>query len=163
MARTNGELVQKGGHPGFMRSNLKRPGEHHLGPSALCHLSQTDVEELTRVELLGRQKMLLTLDFFKKNIPGFENSFIVFPARSLAHGAPAAFTVITWLLPKTCSINEPFEDTIAIFPDLDRGETSRSIPILSSPTGLCCPVVSRTCWWPAGLSPPTRRSTISST
>ena len=46
------------------------------------------------------------------------------PARSSVHEAPAGSMAITWLLPKTCFPDEPFEDTIAIFPDLDRGEAS---------------------------------------
>lgn len=36
-----------------------------------------DVDDLTYVETNARKTMLLTLDFFKKNIPGFEKSFII--------------------------------------------------------------------------------------
>ena len=72
-----GELMKKGGHPGFFRSNL--PNQENvvwIHPRYGCK-SQIDVEELTRVEMLGREKMLLTYDFFKENVPGFESSFIV--------------------------------------------------------------------------------------
>ena len=69
--------MQKGGHTGFMRSNLKNQEHIVWIHPRYANSSQTDVEELTRVEMLGREKMLLTHTFFKKNIPGFEESFIV--------------------------------------------------------------------------------------
>ncbi|MCX7911982.1 MAG: FAD-dependent oxidoreductase, partial [Dehalococcoidales bacterium] len=40
-------------------------------------LSATNVEHLTEVEVKMRQVMRVTYDFFKKNIPGFEGSFIM--------------------------------------------------------------------------------------
>jgi 2-polyprenyl-6-methoxyphenol hydroxylase-like FAD-dependent oxidoreductase len=40
-------------------------------------MSTINVEDLTWVEVNGRKMMLRTHDFFKKHIPGFENSFIM--------------------------------------------------------------------------------------
>jgi hypothetical protein len=83
--------------------------------------SQVDVEELSRVEFLGREKMLLTQEFLKKYVPGFENSFIVLSSPQL--GTPGVRGVHG-----DCAVtsnelvsNEPPSVTIAIFPDLDRG------------------------------------------
>ena len=122
------ELMKKGGHPGFMRSNLK--GQEKIvwiHPRYACS-SQIDVEELTRVEFLGREKMLLTFDFFKKNIPGFEDAFIVLSCPQLGTRGARRVHGDYMLTSKDLLNNEPFEDTIAIFPDLDRGETSLKHP-----------------------------------
>ena len=40
-------------------------------------LSALSVEDLTWVEVNARKKMLITYNFFKRNVPGFEKSFIV--------------------------------------------------------------------------------------
>jgi hypothetical protein len=90
--------------------------------------SQTDVEELTRVEFLGREKMLLTHEFFKKHIPGFEESFIVLSGPQLGTRGARRVHGDYMVASKDLQSNEPFEDTIAIFPDLDRGEESLAHP-----------------------------------
>ena len=51
------ELIQKGGHPGFFRSNLKNQENIVWFHPRYATSSQIDVEELTRVEFLGREKM----------------------------------------------------------------------------------------------------------
>lgn len=122
------ETMQKGGHAGFMRSNLK--GQEHIVwvHPRYATSSQIDVEELSRVEMLGREKMLLSFEFFKKNIPGFENSFIVLSGPQLGTRGARRVHGDYMLTSKDLLNNEPFEDTIAIFPDLDRGETSLKHP-----------------------------------
>jgi hypothetical protein len=122
------EIMQKGGHPGFMRSNLKGQENIVWIHPRYATSSQTDVEELTRVEFLGRQKMLLSFDFFKKNIPGFENAFIVLSCPQLGTRGARRVHGDYMLTSKDLLNNEPFKDTIAIFPDLDRGETSLKHP-----------------------------------
>lgn len=127
------DLVKQGGHPGFFRSNLK--GQENIiwvHPRYACS-SQIDVEELTRVEFLGREKMLLTHDFFKKNIPGFENSFIILSCPQLGTRGARRVHGDYMVTSKDLLNNEPFEDTIAVFPDLDRGETSLNHPLTYIP------------------------------
>jgi 2-polyprenyl-6-methoxyphenol hydroxylase-like FAD-dependent oxidoreductase len=41
------------------------------------HLNGLSVEDLTRLEVDGRNRMRITHDFLKKRMPGFENSFII--------------------------------------------------------------------------------------
>lgn len=122
------DLMGQGGHPFFMRSNLKGQENIVWVHPRYATSSQTDVEELTRVEFLGREKMLLTLDFYQKHIPGFENSFIVLSGPQLgtrgARRVHGDYTVTS----QDLLSNEPFEDTIAIFPDLDRGPASLAHP-----------------------------------
>ncbi len=122
------ELMMKGGHPGFMRSNLKGQENIVWVHPRYANSSQTDVEELTRVEFLGREKMLLSFDYFKKHIPGFEDSFIVLSCPQLGTRGARRVHGDYMLTSKDLLNNEPFEDTIAIFPDLDRGETSLKHP-----------------------------------
>jgi hypothetical protein len=122
------ELMRKGGHPFFMRSNLKNQENIVWVHPRYATSSQTDVEELTRVEFLGREMMLLTHEFYKKHLPGFENSFIVLAGPQLGtRGARRVHGdyVVTF---RDLLSNEPFDDTIAIFPDLDRGEASLAHP-----------------------------------
>jgi hypothetical protein len=118
------EIMQKGGHPFFMRSNLKNQDSIVWVHPRYATSSQTDVEELTRVEFLGREKMLLTHEFYKKNIPGFENSFIVLSCPQLGTRGSRRVHGDYMVTSKDLLSNEPFEDTIAIFPDLDRGKAS---------------------------------------
>jgi hypothetical protein len=122
------EILKKGGHPFFMRSNLK--GQENLVwvHPRYAASSQTDVEELTRVEFLGREKMLLTHEFYKKNIPGFEDSFIVLSGPQLGTRGARRVHGDYMVASRDLLSNEPFEDTIAIFPDLDRGEKSLAHP-----------------------------------
>jgi hypothetical protein len=53
-----------------MRSNLKGQENIVWVHPRFANSSQTDVEELTRVEFLGREKMLLTLISLKRISPG---------------------------------------------------------------------------------------------
>jgi hypothetical protein len=122
------ELLQKDGHPFFMRSNLKGQENIVWVHPRYATSSQTDVEELTRVEFLGREKMLLTHEFYKKNLPGFENSFIVLSGPQLGTRGARRVHGDYMVTAKDLLSNEPFEDTIAIFPDLDRGKASLAHP-----------------------------------
>jgi hypothetical protein len=118
------DLMQKGGHTYFMRSNLKGQESVVWVHPRYSTTSQTDVEELTRVEFLGREKMLLTHDFYKKNIPGFEDSFIVLSGPQLGTRGARRVHGDYMVTSRDLLSSEPFEDTIAIFPDLDRGAAS---------------------------------------
>lgn len=122
------DLMRKGGHPFFMRSNLKNQENIVWVHPRYATSSQTDVEELTRVEFLGREKMLLTHEFLKRNIPGFENSFIILSGPQLGTRGARRVHGDYMLTSKDLASNEPFEDTIAIFPDLDRGNASLAHP-----------------------------------
>lgn len=127
------ELAMKGGHPFFMRSNLKGQENIVWVHPRYAVSSQTDVEELTRVEFLGREKMLLTHDFYKRNIPGFEDSFIVLSGPQLGTRGARRVHGDYMLTARDLASNEPFEDTIAIFPDLDRGPASLAHPLTYIP------------------------------
>ena len=127
------EIMKQGGHPGFFRSNLKGQERivwvHPRYPAS----SQTDVKELTRVEMLGREKMLLSHELFKKYLPGFEESFIVLSGPQLGTRGARRVHGDYMVTAMDLNTNEPFDDTIAVFPDLDRGETSLKYPLTFIP------------------------------
>lgn len=127
------ELMKLGGHPRFMTSNLKNQDRVVWCFPRYANSSQIDVEELTRVEFLGRKEMMITHDFFKKHYPGFENSFIVLSNPQL--GTRGARRVVGEYVvsEKDMNTNEPFDDTIAIFPDVDRGKNSIKYPVTYMP------------------------------
>lgn len=127
------ECVAKGGQSGFFRSNLKHQERIVWFHNRYPNKSQFDVKELTRVEFLGRQKMMATWQFFKKNIPGFEKSFIVLSAPQLGTRGGRRVHGDYMMTVKDLSSNEPFRDTVAVFPDLDRGKESLKHPLTYVP------------------------------
>ena len=127
------DLAKLGGLPGFFRSNLKNQENIvWFHPRYSCS-SQIDVKELTRVEFLGREKMLLTHDFFKKHVPGFEQSFIVLSGPQLGTRGARRVHGDYMVTANDLLSDEPFNDTIAVFPDLDRGEESEKHPLTYIP------------------------------
>jgi len=65
------KCMEKGGFPGYFKSNLKNQDSIVWCHNRYPNKSQVDVEELTRVEFEGRKKMMITYDFWKENLPGF--------------------------------------------------------------------------------------------
>jgi hypothetical protein len=123
------EIRKRGGHAGFLTSNLKdQDGLVWVFPR-YANSSQVDVEELTRVEFLGRKEMLISHDYYKKNIPGFEKSYIVLTNPQLGTRGSRRVVGEYILTEKDMDSNVPFEDTIAIFPDVDRGQDSLKSPL----------------------------------
>jgi len=77
--------------------------------------------------------MMITYDFWKKNLPGFEKSFIVLSCPQLGTRSSRRMIGEYKLTQKDLADNQPFEDTIAIFPDLDRGQESLDHPLMYIP------------------------------
>ncbi len=129
----NREIAGLGGHPGFLTSNLKDQESLVWCFPRYSNTSQVDVEELTRVEFLGRKEMLITHDYRKKHTPGFENSYIVLSNPQLGTRGSRRVMGEYLLTEKDMNSNDIFEDTIAIFPDVDRGEDSQKYPVTYIP------------------------------
>ncbi len=122
------ESMEQGGFGSFFGSRLKDQDSVAWFHNRYPNKSQIDVEELTRVEFEGRKKMMKTFDFFKKYVPGFEHSFIVLTAPQLGTRASRRVIGDYMMTEKDLNTDEPFDDTIAIFPDVDRGEASARYP-----------------------------------
>ena len=82
----------------------------------LPNLNGLNVEDLTWVEVNARKKMLITLDFFKKNIPGFETAFLMDTASQT--GIRATRRLIGEYIVTEDDLHAGFvhKDTIAIVP-----------------------------------------------
>ena len=113
------EVRKLGGTPGFLTSNLKNQENVVWCFPRYANKSQYDVEELTRVEFLGRKEMLITHDFYLKHVPGFEKSFIVLSNSQLGTRGGRRVVGEYVVSEKDMKAKEPFKDTIAVFPNMD--------------------------------------------
>jgi hypothetical protein len=127
------EIRKRRGHAGFITSNLKDQDDLVWVFPRYANSSQVDVEELTRVEFLGRKDMLVSHDYYKKNIPGFEKSYIVLTNPQLGTRGARRIVGEYLLTEKDMNTNVPFEDSVAIFPDVDRGQDSLTYPLTYMP------------------------------
>lgn len=125
--------MEAGGLGGWMTSNLPDQDAIVWFHTRYPNKSQIDVEELTRVEMLGREKMMKTVEFFKANHPGFEKAFCVLTCPQLGTRSSRRMIGEYWLTEKDLADNQPFKDTIAVFPDLDRGQASLDHPNMFIP------------------------------
>jgi hypothetical protein len=133
VAEQSREIAELGGHSGFLTSNLKDQESLVWCFPRYSNSSQVDVEELTRVEFQGRKEMLITQDYRKKHTPGFENSYIVLSNPQLGTRGSRRVIGEYLLTEKDMNSSDAFEDTIAIFPDVDRGEDSQKYPVTYIP------------------------------
>jgi len=96
-------------------------------------LNQADINEINRVELEGRKKMLLSYEFYRKNVPGFENSYIALSSPQLGIQGGQRVVGEYVCTEKDITSDEIFDDTIAVFPDNDNGEISARHPNVCIP------------------------------
>lgn len=132
------ELVKLGGYPNYFKGVLKNQYNvlwyHCFQPRSDGKASDAkDVEELTRVEVNARKRALITYEFIKKHVPGFEKSFIMLSAPQLGlQGGRRVIGEYT-LTEKDMESDEIFEDTIAVLANNDNGEISAKHPALCIP------------------------------
>lgn len=81
------------------------------------NLSGLSVEDLTWLEVDGRKRMLITHEFLKKKIPGFENSFIIDTASQI--GVRCSRRLIGEHVVSTAELHSGviFPDTVVMGPD----------------------------------------------
>jgi hypothetical protein len=127
------KAMAAGAQAGFFASNLPDQDAVVWFHNRYPNKSQVDVEELTRVEFQGRKVAIKTLEFYKKNMPGFEKCFLVLTGPQLGTRSSRRMIGEYQLTQKDLADNQPFEDTIAIFPDLDRGQESLDHPNMYIP------------------------------
>jgi hypothetical protein len=94
---------------------------------------QTDVEEMTRIDMDTRKRALVTWEFLKNNVPGYERSYIMQTAPQLGTTGGRRVVGEYILTEKDMNSEEPFDDTIAIFASNDRGELSCKYPRMFVP------------------------------
>jgi hypothetical protein len=90
------------------------------------------VEDLTRIEVDVRKRMMTTFDYYKKHYPGFENSFIMLTAPQVGCRGSRRLLGEYMVTEKDLQTGEFFPDTIAVFPPMD-GALSKEHPHLHIP------------------------------
>ena len=110
-----GELVKLGGFPVAQRS----AHDDVLWVSNwVPGLDILNVEDLTYAEVEIRKKMLITYDFFKKNVPGFEKSFILDTASQTGTRGSRRVIGEYTVTEEDVHSGKTYEDTIAVCPQL---------------------------------------------
>ena len=86
---------------------------------------QTDVEEMTRMDVAGREKAVRTWEMLRDRAPGFENSYIALTCPQL--GTTGGRRLVGEYVLSTADLHrtEPFEDTVAIFPNTSDTEYTK--------------------------------------
>jgi len=130
------ELVKLGGYPRYFKGILGNQRNviwyHCFQPQAESSDAK-DVEELTRVDVRGRKRALITYEFMKKHVPGFENCFIMQTAPQLGlQGGRRVIGEYT-LTDKDMESDEVFEDTVVVLANNDNGEISAKHPTICIP------------------------------
>jgi hypothetical protein len=127
------ELAKVGGFSRHFRGLLKnQESVIWFHPHIPCS-DQTDVEEMTRVDINSRRRALITWEFLKKNVPGYEKSYIMLTAPQLGTTGGKRVIGEYMLTEKDMWADKPFEDTIAIFANNDNGELSLRHPRMYIP------------------------------
>jgi hypothetical protein len=140
------EAATQGAHPHQFISVLKNQEDcvwfHMFQPRADGQASDAmDVNELTRVDIQARKKALVTYDFYRKKVPGFEKSIIMTISPQLGlQGGRRVIGEYT-LTEKDLVTDEVFEDTIAVFANNDNGTMSIDHPTLCIPYRTMVPKV----------------------
>jgi hypothetical protein len=132
------ELEKLGGHPFYFNGVLKNQENcvwfHSFQPRSDGASSDAkDVEELTRVDVRARKRALITYEFFKKHVPGFEKSFIMLTAPQLGLQGGRRIIGEYTLTERDMESDEIFDDTIAVLANNDNSEISAKHPTLCIP------------------------------
>ena len=98
-------------------------------------LSCLNVKDLSRMEVETRKKMLLTHKFYRENVPGFEDSYILDTASQVGTRGSRRLIGEHILTEEELRAGTLYEDTIALFPPLTANASSekpnRCIPYRS--------------------------------
>jgi hypothetical protein len=130
------ELVRLDGYPGFFKGILKNMPNtvwYHCMQPQPERTDAMDVEQLTRIEIKARKRALITYEFMKKHMPGFEDSFIMLSAPQLGTQGGRRVIGEYTLTENDMESDEVFEDTIAVLANNDYGEISLKHPALCVP------------------------------
>jgi len=121
-------ISAQGGSAFFSRGLL----EHQDGVvwihRLLGSLHQTDTEEMTYIDTSTRRDAVKNWELLKAHMPGFERSFIMLSSPQLGTSGGRRIIGEYYLTADDMDSDTPFDDTIAVFPDNDRGEMSLKHP-----------------------------------
>ncbi|MDR3209234.1 MAG: FAD-dependent oxidoreductase [Oscillospiraceae bacterium] len=122
------ELAARGGSAFFSRGLL----EHQAGVvwvhNLVGSLHQCDIEEMTYIDTTARRQAVKNWELLKAHMPGFEKSFIMLSSPQLGTSGGRRIVGEYYLTADDMDSDAPFEDTIAVFADNDRGDMSLQYP-----------------------------------
>jgi hypothetical protein len=130
------ELAKLGGYPFFFKGVLKNQRNtiwYHCVQAQPERTDAMDVEQLTRIDVKARKRALITYDFMKKHVPGFERCFIMLTAPQLGTQGGRRIIGEYTVTEKDLETDEIFEDTIAVLANNDYHEISAKHPTLCIP------------------------------
>ena len=127
------ELTEKRGFARHFRGLLKDQESVIWFHPHIPANDQTDVEEMTRIDVDTRKRSLITYEFLKNYVPGYEKSYIMQTAPQLGTTGGKRVVGDYVLTGEDMNREEPFEDTIAVFAGNDRGELSHRYPKMYIP------------------------------
>jgi hypothetical protein len=137
------KLIKLGGYSNYFKGILKNQEGvlwYHSFQIQPESSDTHDVEELTRVDIRGRKRAMITYDFMKKHIPGCEKSFVMQTAPQLGTQGGRRVIGEYVLSPKDMESDEVFEDTIAVLANNDNGEISARHPAICIPYRCLVPI-----------------------
>ena len=132
------ELKRLGGHPFYFKGILESQKDCVWFHFFQAHpdgnpCDAMDVQELTMMDVRARKRALITYEFFKKHVPGFEQSFIMLTSPQIGIQGGRRVVGEYTLSEKDMVSDEVFPDTIAVLPNNDNGPISASHPTLCVP------------------------------
>jgi hypothetical protein len=130
------ELAKLGGYPFFFKGVLKNQRNtiwYHCMQAQPERTDAMDVEQLTKIDVKARKRALITYDFMKKHVPGFERCFIMLTAPQLGTQGGRRIIGEYTVTEKDLETDEIFEDTIAVLANNDYHEISAKHPTLCIP------------------------------
>ena len=132
-ARMMQSIQAKGLYMSFFRGMLKnRQDTAWLHPHFKAHC-QTDVEEMTRMDVAAREKAVQTWEMLRDNAEGFEHSYIQLTCAQLGTTGGRRLIGEASLREADLVRSEPYPDTIAALPNNDRGPDSAAHPVVYVP------------------------------
>ncbi|MGI6217178.1 MAG: FAD-dependent oxidoreductase [Coriobacteriales bacterium] len=123
-----GKIVDGGGIPFFSKGLLENQHGVVWSHRLVGSLHQTDPEEMTYIDVKTRKTAVHNWELLRDFMPGFEKSFIMLSCPQLGTSGGRRVIGEYYLTAEDMDRDEPFEDTIAIFADNDRGEDSLEHP-----------------------------------
>ncbi len=130
------ELAKLDGYPYFFKGILKNQENviwYHCMQPQPQRTDAMDVEQLTKIDIRARKRALITYEFMKKHVPGFEKCFIMLTAPQLGTQGGRRITGEYTISEKDFETDEVFEDTIAVLANNDYHEISAKHPTLCIP------------------------------
>ncbi|MDR0916605.1 MAG: FAD-dependent oxidoreductase [Oscillospiraceae bacterium] len=122
------EITAEGGSAYFSRGLLDNQEGVVWVHRLVGSLHQTDIEEMTYIDTTTRRESVRNWELLKKHMPGFEKSFIMLSSPQLGTSGGRRIIGEYYLTEQDMDTDKPFDDTIAVFADNDRGDLSLQHP-----------------------------------